>query len=215
MSFQDRPNPEEYATDEFLADLAAMQEADVAPPKFHILEVVTTFVMPLLKFLISPFIKLVRWTGDVPDMSKEEFSDAFDSMVKPLETERLKELQSMRVDCLDIEELKLIIAHREKESRVVKEGFLKEDLYTFDSSKGYSGIHYHINMGDEYFTSEQVDDVVNDFKSHFKLALEKGTRFVAFWYYDSLMWYDDVGYGIEEMEDDWAEKYLEPIFGKH
>ena len=30
-----------------------------------ILEVVTTFVMPFLKFLISPFIKLARWTGDI------------------------------------------------------------------------------------------------------------------------------------------------------
>jgi len=30
-----------------------------------VLEVVTTFVTPFLKFLISPFIKLIRWTGDI------------------------------------------------------------------------------------------------------------------------------------------------------
>lgn len=122
--------------------------------------------------------------------------------------QKIKDLQSSRVESLSIDELKEVIAHKEQELNVVKEGFLKENLYIFRSKHARKP---NFAVDPDFLTGDEMEKLIHEFKDQFELAVKKGTRFVAYWYYDSLMWYDDIGYGIEEKEDHWAEKYLENI----
>ena len=45
----------------------------------------------------------------------------------------------------------------------------------------------------------------------FELACPAGTKFVCFIDEDGEAWYDDINYGIENMDADWAAKYLRDI----
>lgn len=109
-------------------------------------------------------------------------------------------------------ELRKLADQKEEENKVIKEGFLKEDLYSFSNSyAGDAGLSFR--KTDEDWLSRRVDRdrIIQEFINSFELVLPKGTRFVAFRYNGTIHWFDDINYGVEEADEDWAEKHLENI----
>ena len=110
------------------------------------------------------------------------------------------------------QELRALAEMKEQEDRVVRRGELKHDLYSFnDGSTKFDYMNHGFN--DFYFSEETKGMVIDKFISLFEPVLKKGTPFVA--YYDKMSdccnWYDDVGYGIEDKDDDWAKEHLTNI----
>ena len=96
-------------------------------------------------------------------------------------------------------------------NNVKKVGYLKMDLYgtPFDNRSGNYRSHiktYHL------VTAADKEELINEFNSQFDVALPQGSKFVCFMNRDgSESWFDDVNYGIEDMDGAWAKKYLEKI----
>ena len=112
------------------------------------------------------------------------------------------------------EEQDLIFANRklEDEDKPTKEGFLKFDLYTAprDNYEVSDQVIWHGPMipPDPLVSKTVRDSVIEAFKDHCYLALEKGCRFI---YFINDGWYDCGNYGLEGMGDEWAEDHLENI----
>jgi hypothetical protein len=115
----------------------------------------------------------------------------------------------MKIDELSDEEKQLIEAHRKvkDENSPKKMAFLSKDLYSYSSGRGCDLVFIKRNNFwlCDYKTKEQW---IEDFKNHFVLRLPIGTKFVCYMEDGEESWYDDVGYGIEGMSRDWADKYL-------
>jgi hypothetical protein len=81
-------------------------------------------------------------------------------------------------------------------------------LYSFCDAD-YNGAYFNDNfLNGQPLTKKQKDKVVKDFTDGFELALKKGTLFVCYHYGDENLWHDDVDYGIEDMDDNWANEHL-------
>lgn len=122
-------------------------------------------------------------------------------------------------------EIDLIINKREKNfyEKPYREAFLKHDLYACDSFDRCGLFVWYNELGFENnndqnviaFTKEKVDEIIDILKNKFKpiTELKRGTRFISFLeknedIHDEI-WFDDNGYGLEEMNFQWAEKNLE------
>ena len=110
------------------------------------------------------------------------------------------------------EEEALILQNRKaEEDKLPKlEGFLKEDLYVVDAFSYDVGTYFKLRT-DSYSQSEMMEEIERFRKEAFRLALLAGTRFVCFLNKCKEEWYDDVNYGIEGVDADWAKKYLRDI----
>jgi hypothetical protein len=100
--------------------------------------------------------------------------------------------------------------HEEEEAAencVKREGFLKEDLYSYDKTV-VSELEESGFLEFWLYTAKEKETII--FNS-FALVLKKGTRFVCFIDNGKESWFDDVNYGIEEMDAYWAGKYLENV----
>jgi len=101
-------------------------------------------------------------------------------------------------------EKKLILERRRQQAdnSPKKFGFLKEDLYTIDADlsipKNYGWI----------FSESTKNKIIKDFSDHFVLALKAGSQFHCFIRDDKEEWYDCEGYGIECLDNEWAEDHL-------
>jgi hypothetical protein len=121
----------------------------------------------------------------------------------------------MDANSLTPAELRALADKKEQESTPIKEGFLKVDLYDFDAQ--YSSDppgRYQIpeeQLDFWLFTKQQQKEIIKNFTESFSKVLSKGARFLCFLDDGKEDWYDDVGYGVEAMDADWAAKYLEKI----
>ena len=104
------------------------------------------------------------------------------------------------------EEENLILEMRKKKkleedrNKPKKMGFLKHNIYF------YSQPH----MPETYasmITQSEKDSLIEDYESCFSL-LESGTKCVCFIDDGVELWFDDVNFGIEERDSDWAKENL-------
>lgn len=112
----------------------------------------------------------------------------------------------MNVDKLSPKELR-DLADKLEEPVLIKEGFLKKDLYQFLSETGMP--YYYNNDYDWLFDKQAMKDMILDFTGRFEIVLHKGTRFVC--YRDcegNEDWYDDIGYGLDNKDNEWAKQNL-------
>lgn len=117
----------------------------------------------------------------------------------------------MNANLMNAAELRALADQKDAEEIPIKEGFLKEDLYDFDSPSGHGGIYYHrSDFPCCFFTKADKTEAIEDFKSKFKLVIKKGTRFVAYFYSGEVLWFEE-NHNLEEMSADWANKNLENI----
>lgn len=114
----------------------------------------------------------------------------------------------MDANSMTPQQLRKLADEKEENSKPIKEGFLKEDLYSFDGdSSNYNA--YFIKHRDFWLYSKKTkDEIIKDFASKFALVLKAGTKFVCFLDKGKETWFDDVNYGVESMSEEWAEKYL-------
>jgi hypothetical protein len=112
-------------------------------------------------------------------------------------------------------EIELVEKYREEQasSEPVAEGFLKEDLYSYDIQDRALDLTFTSKNPEKFWLAnkEQVNKWISEFTEHFQIPLLKGTRFVCYKERGIESWYDDIGYGLEDMKYDWARKYLENI----
>lgn len=99
----------------------------------------------------------------------------------------------------------------ERENIVVKKGYLKMDLYNFHSDS-YHCLSFKESWGDFWlYNKKQKEDFIQDFISRFDLVLPEGTEFVCYLVDGKETWYDNIKYGVEEVDEKWAKKYLRDI----
>lgn len=110
------------------------------------------------------------------------------------------------------EEEELIMARRkeDEEKRAKKEGFLKKDLYSYDISGRSCNLGFELESDTDFWLcdKETKEEWIKLFTEHFELVLKKGTRFVCYIEGGKELWYDDVNYGVENMDEKWAKEYL-------
>lgn len=99
----------------------------------------------------------------------------------------------------------------ELEDKVKKRGYLKCDLYSFESDR-VQRIAFEKSWGDFWlFTKNHQQKMIKEFEDKFSLVLKEGTEFVCYVVNGVEEWYDNVNYGVEGVSKEWAEKYLRDI----
>lgn len=113
------------------------------------------------------------------------------------------------------EEKELILRKREKdlEDSIYRSAISKCDLYycSFDQMGCCgSGIMFVEEFDYSFVSKEDIEKALEKIKNIYDsyLVLKKGTKFVSYLENGVEEWYDDERFGIEGMENDWAEKYL-------
>lgn len=107
-------------------------------------------------------------------------------------------------------QLRELANKKEREAKPFKTGKLKFDLY--------QKIYYSINLPNEEFwlysteeVQKQIDEFMKKVKENFDLVLKKDTEFVCLLIEGKECWFDNVNYGVESMNEEWASKYLTDI----
>ena len=111
-------------------------------------------------------------------------------------------------------EKELILKKRAEEEALKpkKVGYLKEDLYSYENDEGCNLKFYaDCESGFWLCNKEQKNKWIEEFSKHFEIALKKGSKFVCYIDDDEDRWYDDHNYGVESMDAEWAQKFLENI----
>ncbi len=105
------------------------------------------------------------------------------------------------------EEKQLILDKRAKEEseKPKKSGQLKHDLYFV----AHNDVGFLRDSRYSFVTQQQIDDLIELIKCNFVLTVPKGTKFICFIEHNNESWYDDEGYGVEEMSKYWANDHLE------
>lgn len=104
------------------------------------------------------------------------------------------------------EEKEIILAKRKEEEKLKpkKTAIAKANIYT------RKDIDFPVDSW--FFNTTEKDDCIKEFADTFELAIEKGDSFSCFLEEDGEeSWYDNIGYGFENMSSEWAKKYLENI----
>ena len=117
----------------------------------------------------------------------------------------------MDISKLTAKELRDLADQKEaEENKAKKEGFLNQDLYSYED--WLHGLpEYRFDYDFWLFSQQEMTGHILNFQSKFKPALKKGTRFVCFLDKGRECWYDGVNYGVEDLDSEWAAKYLEGI----
>ncbi len=117
----------------------------------------------------------------------------------------------MDINSLTPQQLRDLADKKEVENRVVKSGYLKTDLYNFDSNS-IDGLFFTKSWGDFWLKSnDEKLRLIQEFDSRFKKVLDKGTKFICFNRDGKEHWSDNINYGLDGLSGEWAEKYLENI----
>lgn len=117
----------------------------------------------------------------------------------------------MNANQMTPKELRELANKKEKEDKPIKFGYLKCDLYAFQSTVGYNGIHFYKMKNVEFLQSkEQKDELIKEFASRFIKVVSKGDRFECYLDDNIETWWSEFG-DVESMDSEWAEKYLENI----
>lgn len=103
------------------------------------------------------------------------------------------------------DEKQLILDNRKKKEAVKpkKIGFLKEDLFRVKEKT--------FNISSFLLTLSKVNEEITKFSGRFEFIAPKRTKFVCFIDFEAEFWYDDEGFGIENMSNAWGECYLTDI----
>lgn len=117
----------------------------------------------------------------------------------------------MDANCLSPKELRELADKKEAENKVAKVGYLKCDLYNFNSDASWNGICFKKSTDFWLYTEKTKDKIIKEFIDRFSMVLPKGAKFVCFVIDGEDQWFDDVNYGVEGMDAKWAEKWLENI----
>ena len=109
----------------------------------------------------------------------------------------------MNIENMTPEQLRKLADSIEEEqnNKVVKIGYLKHDLY----------INYSVRLPENHtfiYTKKTFDKFIDKIKNEFDI-LKKGTKFICFFGEDG--WFDNINYGLECLDDKWAEENLERI----
>lgn len=76
----------------------------------------------------------------------------------------------------------------------------------------YTRRDFDHRVKDWVFTPSEKAMCIEEFANTFTLAIRKGDSFTGFIEEDGTeSWYDDVNYGLEQMDVKWAKKYLTNI----
>ena len=112
-------------------------------------------------------------------------------------------------------ELRALAGEKENSNRIVKEGYLNQDWYSFDDPLDYDpddSKSVPVDPGDfpDYMLRVEVEDIKDKFATCFKVAIPKGTKFVCRVYQGVETWSktDDE---LEYQDEEFADKYLENI----
>jgi len=116
----------------------------------------------------------------------------------------------MDADKMSPAQLRELADHKENDV-ATQEGFLKEGLYwcvginasLFDAVVPYDLVSHTKMMSLKELAMEMLDSIF--------VTVPRNTRFICFEDEDSSFWYDDIGIGIEDMTDEWAQKNLRDI----
>jgi hypothetical protein len=108
-------------------------------------------------------------------------------------------------------ELRALADKKEKESKPVKEGFLKHDLYNFVSWGTRFDLVDAVNKGLYFREEQEIDEVLDNLRCFKKRIMMKGTKFVCLVRDGRESWFDDIRYGVEDMNSEWANHHLENI----
>lgn len=99
------------------------------------------------------------------------------------------------------EEKQLILAKRksEQDDKPKKFAFARSNIYI---------LRKRIENSYSIFDEDEKNSAI---ANAFELVIPVGTKFVCFIDDNEESWYDDIGYGIEAMNHEWARKYLKNI----
>lgn len=113
------------------------------------------------------------------------------------------------LDQMTPDELRALANQKEKEdsNKIVKVGYLKEDLYHFIKT----GLLDVLNRTDWFLSKNKVEKIFLEIKSHFEIILKAGSKFDCYLEEGEESWYDSSNAGVECMSAKWATKYLENI----
>ena len=116
----------------------------------------------------------------------------------------------MDIRKMSTDEIKAELRRREEaDSRPVKEGFLKTDLFH------HGGVFRTLDcpgLSDPWFlTPGEVNTVVKAYKRSFEKILSAGARFLCYIEDGKESWWDEIGEEIEGASAEWAVVHLENI----
>lgn len=104
------------------------------------------------------------------------------------------------------EEKAMILKHREeqKANKVQKTGRLKHPLW-------YNNAAYSASDYDWLMTAKELNAAIKEIKESCYTKIDAGTEFVCYVVANEEEWYDNINFGIEVMDKDWAIKHLKDI----
>lgn len=110
------------------------------------------------------------------------------------------------------EEERIILEFREKNNsdKPIKSGVLKHDLVDVDCFN----LSDFLETDDEYITLEELEHAIISAKNaviNTIYQIKAGSKFLCYIDDGYECWYDDVGYGLECMDDEWARRHLKNI----
>lgn len=114
----------------------------------------------------------------------------------------------MNADCMSPAELRALADKKEKESKVVKIGYAKENIYSFDFDRVNFDLKYIVltaTAADNY-----IKHIHKSLSQAMRLIIPAETKFYAYKISDTLIWYDGINYGFEFNDSD-SHKYLHNI----
>jgi hypothetical protein len=108
------------------------------------------------------------------------------------------------------QELRDLADQIEEEGKIRKKGYLKFDLYKFESDH-HGGMIFEKDWGPFWLsTKEEKEKTIEQFKNRFSLLLKEGTEFFCYIVDGKEEWYDE-NCEVECVDKVWADKYLRDI----
>ena len=113
------------------------------------------------------------------------------------------------LDTYSTEDLKAELKNRKKYPKNIAIGYLKTDMRYLSS--GYNGGGC-LEFSGWFMSEKRFKGEIDKFVASTDI-IPKGTKFVKiqFDHADEGTWFDDIKYGIEDMDEAWAKKNLENI----
>lgn len=112
---------------------------------------------------------------------------------------------------MNSKELRALADKLDEENKPKKKGFLKFDLYNFNFDYRQNVFEIENESGFWLHTLEEKENLIASFKGRFEQVLKAGAEFTCYIRDGEEEWHDNENYGVESMNENWAEKYLENI----
>lgn len=110
------------------------------------------------------------------------------------------------------EEERIILEFREKNNsnKPIKSGVLKHDLVDRDCFN----LSDFFETDEDFITFEELEHAIISAKNaaiNTIYQIKAGSKFLCYMENGDDCWYDDVGHGVECMDDEWAKRHLKNI----